>query len=285
MLNMLEAFDLQSMGYHSSNHFHTLVEIMKRAFADRAVYLGDPDFTDVPVETLISKERAATAAKSINMETAIPSKQIQMETISMKESDSTTHSSIVDADGNVVSNTYTMNDSFGSGVTVPNAGFLLNDEMDDFTSKPGVPNAYRLLQSERNAIAPRKRPLSSMTPVIVLKNGKPFLVLGGPGGSTIITSVLQVLLNVVDFQMDIQQAVDEPRFHHQWMPDEIYLEPFEINTDTRKILEKRGHKFADKPFMSDSKYIGDVQGILIDPLTGLRWGACDPRRGGVPAGY
>ena len=192
---------------------------------------------------------------------------------------------MVDAEGNVVANTFTLNDSFGSAVTVRGAGFLLNNEMDDFTSKPGTPNFYGLMQSELNAIAPRKRPLSSMTPVIILKQGKPFLTMGSPGGPVIISAVTQVLLNIVDFGMNAQQAVDAPRFHHQWMPDEIYSEPFGLNRDTQRELELRGHKFAKKYFFPDTNYLGDVQIILIDPKTGFRLGASDPRRGGAPAGY
>lgn len=191
----------------------------------------------------------------------------------------------MDPDGNIVANTFTLNDGFGSGVTVRGAGFLLNNEMDDFTSKPGTLNFYGLMQSELNAIAPRKRPLSSMTPVIVLKDGKPFLALGSAGGPTIISVVTQVILNVIDFSMNVQQAVDAPRFHHQWMPDEIYFEPFGLNKDTQRALELRGHKFAQKSFFRDTDYLGDVHAILIDPRTGTRLGASDPRRGGAPAGY
>lgn len=285
MLNMLETFDLASKGHYSSDYFHTLVEVMKRAFADRAAFLADPDFVTVPVEKLISKEYALDAVKTIDPGKATPANQIQSAKISKAEPQNTTHFSIVDAEGTIVSNTYTLNDSFGSGVTVPGAGFLLNNEMDDFTSKPGVPNLFGLLQSEANAIVPRKRPLSSMTPVIVLKGDQPYFAIGSAGGSTIINTVLRIIVSIIDFRMDLQQAIDEPRFHHQWMPDEIYFEPFGINKDTRNALEGRGHKFAPKYFFSDTDYMGDAQGILIDPLTGIRFGASDPRRGGVPVGY
>jgi gamma-glutamyltranspeptidase/glutathione hydrolase len=165
-------------------------------------------------------------------------------------------------------------------VTVRGAGILLNNEMDDFTSKPGAPNAYGLLQSEANSIAPRKRPLSAMTPTIVLKDGKAYFAIGSPGGPTIINSVLQVIINIIDFKMNLQQAIDAPRFHHQWMPDEIRWEPFGINRDTRAALERRGHLLAERP-----AYMGDVQGIMIDPQSGMRLGASDPRLGGAPAGY
>jgi gamma-glutamyltranspeptidase/glutathione hydrolase len=285
MLNMLESFDLASASFHSTGHLHRMVEVMKRAFADRAVFLGDRDFVRVPVEELISKEHAIAAVKTINSHRATPSTKIKPLLTQLKESANTTHFSVIDAEGNVVANTFTLNDSFGSAVTVRGAGFLLNNEMDDFTSKPGTPNFYGLMQSELNAIAPRKRPLSSMTPVIVLKQGKPFLTMGSPGGPVIISAVTQVLLNIVDFGMNAQQAVDAPRFHHQWMPDEIYFEPFGLNKDAQRALELRGHKFAKKYFFRETDYLGDVQLIIIDPKTGNRLGASDPRRGGAPAGY
>ena len=283
MLNLLEPISLGTFGFQSADHIHAMIEAMKRAFADRANLLGDTDFVKVPVEQLISKEYASK--QKINMQKAVPSVEIQPSKFEFQESPSTTHFSIIDSEGNIVSNTYTLNDSFGSGVTVPKAGFLLNDEMDDFTSKPGATNLYGLLQSEKNAIQPRKRPLSSMTPVIVMKDGKPFLVLGGPGGPVIITSVLQTMINVIDFHMDIQQGIDTPRFHHQWIPDEIYSEAFGMNQDTRKILESRGQKFAKKHFFKETDQLGDIQGILIDPETGIFFGASDPRRGGTPFGY
>jgi gamma-glutamyltranspeptidase/glutathione hydrolase len=179
-----------------------------------------------------------------------------------------------------VSNTYTLNGGFGSGATARGTGVLLNNEMDDFTSKPGVPNAYGLLQSENNAIAPRKRPLSAMTPTIVLKDGKVWFAIGSPGGPTIINTVLQVVVNVIDFGMNIQQAIDAPRFHHQWMPDRIQFEPLGINRDTRSALEKKGHVFAEKP-----GNMGDAEGVMIDLKTGMRLGASDPRSDGVPVGY
>ena len=186
-----------------------------------------------------------------------------------------------------MSNTYTLNDSYGAGVTAKGTGILLNNEMDDFTSKVGVPNDYGLIQGEANAIAPKKRPLSSMTPAIVLKDGQPFFAVGSPGGPTIINTVLQVILNVIDFDMTIQQAIDAPRFHHQWLPDEIYWEKFGVNPDTRAALEKMGHRFREIPGMSRTVpgNIGDAQGVMIEASTGMRLGASDPRLGGVPVGY
>jgi gamma-glutamyltranspeptidase/glutathione hydrolase len=187
----------------------------------------------------------------------------------------------------VVSSTYTLNDSYGAGVTVKGAGFLLNNEMDDFTSKVGVPNDYGLMQGEANAIAPRKRPLSSMTPTIVLKDGKVAFAVGSPGGPTIINTVLQVILNRIDFGMDMQAAISAPRFHHQWMPDVIYWETHDLQADTRKALEAMGHKFREIPGMSRTVpgTIGDAHGVAIDPVNGMRMGASDPRLGGVPVGW
>jgi len=282
MLNMLEPYDLGSMGWHSSQHVHTTVEVMRRAFADRAEYLGDTDFVKVPVNSLISRAYADERRKSIDPEHASTSKGTPA---GKPESTQTTHYTIIDAAGNVVSNTYTLNDSFGAGVTVRGAGFLLNDEMDDFAARPGVPNDYELIQGEANAIAPKKRPLSSMTPTIVLKDGKVFFAIGSPGGPTIINTVLQVIVNVVDFGMTLQQAVDAPRFHHQWLPDQIYWETLDLQADTRAALERMGHKFRDKPGFSDSDSIGDAHGVMIDPQTGMRMGASDPRRGGAAVGW
>lgn len=281
MLNILEPYDLKAMGFHSSQEVHIVVEAMRRAFADRAKYLGDTDFVKgVPVAGLITRAYADEQRKSIDPDKATASSVIGAGNPFPYESKETTHFTIIDADGNVVSNTYTLNDSYGSGVTVTGGGFLLNDEMDDFTSAPGVPNNYGLLQSEANAIAPKKRPLSAMTPTIVLKDGKVAFAIGSPGGPTIINTVLQVIINVIDYGMDIQQAISEPRFHHQWMPDEIYPEAFEFNADTKAALEKMGHVFRAKP-----EELGDAQGIAVNPTTGMREGGSDPRLGGVPVGY
>jgi gamma-glutamyltranspeptidase/glutathione hydrolase len=268
------------MGWHSSKYVHTVVEVMRRAFADRAEFLGDTDFVKVPVAGLVSPRYAAERAKSIDPAHATDSHALGKGDPAPYESSETTHFVIVDKDGNAVTNTYTLNDSFGSGATAKGTGLLLNDEMDDFTSKPGVPNDYQLIQGEANAIAPRKRPLSSMTPTFVLKDGKLLLAIGSPGGPTIINTVLQVLLNVVDFDMDVQEAIAAARFHHQWLPDEIYWEEYEFNEDTRSALERMGHKFRENP-----NSLGDAQGVEIDQKTGIRMGASDPRLGGVPVGY
>jgi gamma-glutamyltranspeptidase/glutathione hydrolase len=286
MLNMLEAYDLKSLGWHSSTYVHTVVEVMRRAFADRATHLGDTDFVKVPVTALTSRAYAQSRARSIT-DKATPSKEVMDGNPAAYESPDTTHFSIIDPEGNVVSNTYTLNDSYGSGVTVKGGGFLLNNEMDDFTAKVGVANDYGLIQGEANAIQPRKRPLSSMTPTIVLKDGKPFLIIGSPGGPTIINTVLQVIVNVIDFDMNVQQAVSAGRFHHQWLPDHIFWERLDLNSDTRSALEARGHTFRPLPGMERTLpgEIGDAQGILIDPKTNIRMGASDPRRGGAAVGY
>ncbi|HSP14561.1 MAG TPA: gamma-glutamyltransferase [Thermoanaerobaculia bacterium] len=279
MLNMLEPMDLKSMGWHSSKYVHTVTEVMRRAFADRAQFLGDTDFVKVPMAGLTSRAYAEQRAKSIDPAHASNSKDVGAGDPAPYESSETTHFTIIDSEGNVVTNTYTLNDSFGSGVTARGTGILLNDEMDDFTSKPGEPNVYQLIQGEANAIQSRKRPLSSMTPTIVLKDGKVEFAIGSPGGPTIINTVLQVVLNVIDFNMDIQEAISAPRFHHQWLPDEIFWESFEFNQDTRDALERMGYHFREKP-----SGLGDAQGIQID-ASGVRLGASDPRLGGAPAGY
>lgn len=281
MLNMLERYNLAEMESNSSDAIHLMVEIERRAFADRAAFLGDTDFVNgVPISGLVAKDYAANLTKTIKADRATPSGEIREGNPVAYESPETTHFTVVDEEGNVVSNTYTLNNSYGSGVTARGTGVLLNNEMDDFTSKTGVPNAYGLLQSENNAIAPRKRPLSAMTPTIVLKDGKVYFAIGSPGGPTIINTVFQVIVNVLDYGMNLQQAIDAPRYHHQWMPDHIRWEPYGLNADTRKALEARGHKFADKP-----GYMGDVEGVMIDPQTGMRLGASDPRLGGAAVGY
>jgi gamma-glutamyltranspeptidase/glutathione hydrolase len=280
MLNILEHYNLAYSGPGSSDTIHLLVESQRRAFADRAEFMGDADFVKVPVEGLISKKYSDELARTIDADHATPSAKVRAGKPMGAESTETTHFTVIDEEGNVVTNTYTLNGGYGSGATARGTGVLLNNEMDDFTSKPGVPNAYGLLQSENNAIAPRKRPLSAMTPTIVLKDGKVWFAIGSPGGPTIINTVLQVIVNVVDFGMNIQQAIDAPRFHHQWMPDRIQFEPMGINRDTRAALERKGHVFAEKP-----GNMGDAEGVMIDPKNGMRLGASDPRSGGVPVGY
>lgn len=285
MLNILEPYDLAKWGRDAPETNHLLIEAMRRAFADRAGFLGDPDFVRVPVNALIAKPYAAQVSRSIDLNRATPSAQVKHGQTAGYESPQTTHFSVVDADGNAVSNTYTLNMAFGSGVTVEGAGFLLNDEMDDFTSKPGIPNGFGLIQGASNAIAPGKRPLSSMTPTILLKNGKLFLVIGSPGGPTIINTVLQVILNVADHKMNIAQAIAAPRLHHQWLPDQIRAETNSLSPETRRKLEQIGHVFAKRAGMQNEHW-GDAEGMLIDPLTGKRCGASDPRsRDAATIGY
>lgn len=281
MLNILEAYDLKAMGWHSAAYIHTLVEAMRRGFADRSEFVGDPDFTQVPVAQLTSKEYAATRRKSIDPNKASTSREIKAGQ-PLAEPSETTHFSIVDGNGTIVSNTYTINNWWGNGVTVTGAGFLLNDDMDDFTVKPGVPNEFQLIQGGQNAIAPNKRPLSSMSPIIAVKDGKPWFAVGSPGGPRIINTVLQFVLNVVDFGMNPDQAIEEHRFHHQWMPDEIYWEPFGISPDTRAKLEAMGHKFREKP---EALGIGEASAVMIDLETGMRLGGADSRRDGAAVGW
>lgn len=281
MLNILEAYDLKAMGWHSAAYIHTVVEAMRRAFADRAEFVADPDFAQVPVAGLTSKEYAAARRKTIDPNKASRSQDIRPGQ-PLTEPMETAHFSIVDAEGNIVSNTYTINNWWGNGVTVTGAGFLLNDDMDDFTVKPGVANEFQLIQGEANAIAPNKRPLSSMSPIIAVKDGKPWFAVGSPGGPRIINTVMQFVLNVVDFGMNPDQAIEAHRFHHQWMPDEIYWEPFGINPDTRAKLEAMGHRFREKP---EDIGIGEAAAVMIDLGTGMRLGGADSRRDAAAVGW
>jgi gamma-glutamyltranspeptidase / glutathione hydrolase len=285
MLNILERYDLKSMGAGSSQAIHTMVEAMRRAFADRAQFMGDPDFVKVPVAGLISRKYADKLAATIDPERASTSQEVRNGDPLPYESSETTHFTVVDKDGNVASNTYTLNASYGNKITVEGAGFLLNNEMDDFAAKPGTPNLYGLIQGEANAVAARKRPLSAMTPTIVMKDGKLWFALGSPGGPTIINTVTQVIINIIDHGMDIQQAIDWPRVHHQWMPDHIKYEPFGLAPDVMKRLQEMGHKFSDKPDSDGGRYIGDVEAIMIEDKTGVRLGGSDPRRDGKSVGY
>jgi gamma-glutamyltranspeptidase/glutathione hydrolase len=281
MLNILEGFDLRHMGASSSERYHAQTESMRRAFADRAEYMGDADFVSVPVAGLIDKGYAERLRKGIRPDRASTSAEVKAGRPAGAESEETTHFTVVDAEGNCVSNTYTLNDSYGSKVVIKGTGILMNDEMDDFAAKPGTPNMFGLIQGERNAVAPRKRPLSAMTPTFVLrKDGSLWFAVGSPGGPTIINTVLQVITNVVDFDMNIQQAVDAPRIHHQWLPDEIVYEPFGLSADTFRALEARGHRLTQRP-----RYMGDAQAIMIEEKTGVRLGASDPRQHGEPVGY
>jgi len=281
MLNILEGFDLQKLEANSSDRYHLMAESMRRAFADRAEYMGDSDFVKVPVAGLIDKAYATTLRATINTDRASTSTEVRAGRPAGYESDDTTHFTVVDAEGNAVSNTYTLNNSYGSAAVVKGTGILLNDEMDDFAAKPGTPNLYGLIQGERNAVAPRKRPLSAMTPTIVLrKDGSLWFTVGSPGGPTIINTVLCVITNVIDYEMNIQQAIDFPRIHHQWLPDELVGEPFGLSGDTQRALTARGHKLAKL------RYLGDAEGIMIEEKTGMRLGATDPRRSdGQAVGY
>ena len=279
MLNILEPLDLGPPDSYGS--MHLMIEAMRRAYADRAAYLGDSDFAAVPVAGLTSKPYAAKLRQEILA--SKPDAPVRAGEPAPYESSATTHYSVVDADGNAVANTYTLNDGYGSGVTVEGAGFLLNDEMDDFAAKPGTPNLYGLIQGEANSIQPRKRPLSSMTPTIVLADGaagRPALrlVLGSPGGGTIINTVLEVLLNALVFHLDVRQAVTEPRFHHQWEPDVVVLEKA-ISEDTINRLRSSGYQTKTVDAM------GDCEAIEVDPATGWRFGASDPRGDGRAVGY
>jgi gamma-glutamyltranspeptidase/glutathione hydrolase len=280
MLNILERYDLKGMGAGSSAALHLQVEAMRRAFADRAEFLGDPDFVKVPVAGLTSRGYADRQAATIDPLRATPSSAIGHGDPVPYESEETTHFTVVDGDGNVVSNTYTLNDGYGNKITVEGAGFLLNNEMDDFAPKPGSTNFYGLIQGEANAVAARKRPLSSMTPTIVLRDGQLQFAVGSPGGPTIINTVTQIILNIIDFGMNIQQAIDWPRLHHQWMPDEIRYEPLGINPDTLRRLQEMGHRFATMP-----RNIGDAEGIMIEEKTRVRLGGSDPRLDGKSVGY
>ena len=292
ILNILEGYDLAKSGNRSADAIHLEAEAFRRAFYDRADFMGDPDFTKVPVAQLIDKKYAAAWRDSIDPNRASLSTDLKRPSFSelervaqsrsrplaIREPENTTHYSVVDAKGNAVSVTTTLNDDFGSRVTAEGMGFLLNDEMDDFAVKQGVPNIYGLIQGPANAIGPGKRPLSAMTPTIVVKDGKLFLVLGSPGGPTIITTVANILIGVVDFSLDIEEAVNAPRFHHQWLPDQILVED-RLSPDTMNLLRSKGHKLNVEHFW------GDGECIMIDPKTGERLGASDGRNNGKAVGY
>jgi gamma-glutamyltranspeptidase/glutathione hydrolase len=270
MLNILEHFPVREMGAGSAINVHLLAEVARLAYADRSKYLGDPDYFDVPVKWLTSKAYGEQLAATINLNKARSSDDVAPGVPPVYESEDTTHFSVMDADGNVVSNTYTLNFSFGSGIAVTGAGFLLNNEMDDFSAKPGVPNAFGLLGGEANAVAAGKRPLSSMTPTIVFANGEPWFATGSPGGSRIITSVLQMIVNVIDHQMNFAEAAAAPRMHHQWYPDVLQLESG-FSPDTIKLLEERGHTVQ-----SSRSSMGSIQ--TVGYSDGIFRGASDPRR-------
>ena len=280
VLNMLEGYDVRSLGYNSAAKYHLLAESMRRSFADRAEFMADPDFAQVPVAKLIDKEYAKQRRASIDLEKATSSKEVDHGQVSITEGSETTHFTIVDAAGNLVTNTYTINDLYGSRVTIKGTGILMNDEMDDFAARPGKPNLFGLIQGDRNKVEPMKRPLSSMTPTIVMrKDGTPWFALGARGGPRIITAVLQTVINVIDHDMNIQQAIDAPRVHQQWFPDEVLYEPYGMSPDTLAVLTGFGHKFAEKP-----GYIASATGIMIAP-DGVRLGAIDSRSDGAAIGY
>lgn len=269
MLNILSNFDLGELEQGSAQEIHLLVETMKYAYADRSRYLGDPDFVDVPVGSLLDSDYATRIAQSIDPDSATASSLIGPGVEIPDESPETTHFSVWDGEGNVVSNTYTLNFSYGSGIAVEGAGFLLNNEMDDFSAAAGVPNAYGLLGDEANAVEAYKRPLSSMTPTIVFQDGGPVMVTGSPGGSAIITIVLQVILNVLEYDMNIAEAVSAPRIHHQWYPDSIRWEPG-ISSDTRARLQQMGHELSNS-----SRVWGKAESIYSSG--DWLYGATDPR--------
>ncbi|WP_339531296.1 MULTISPECIES: gamma-glutamyltransferase [unclassified Pseudomonas] len=287
IMNILEGFPMADLGYHSAQGLHYQIEAMRHAYVDRNSYLGDPDFVKNPIEHLLDKNYATKLRDAIDPQKAGDSQAIKPG-VSPHEGNNTTHYSIVDKWGNAVSVTYTLNDWFGAGVMASKTGVILNDEMDDFTVKVGVPNMYGLVQGEANAIAPGKAPLSSMSPTIVTKDGKTVMVVGTPGGSRIITATLLTILNVIDYKMNIQEAVDAPRFHQQWMPETTNLEAFAVSPDTQKILESWGHTFAGP---QDANHLAAI--LVGAPSLGGKpvgnnrfYGANDPRRNtGLSLGY
>ncbi|WP_435804764.1 gamma-glutamyltransferase [Shewanella psychromarinicola] len=277
MLNVLEQFPIDKLGHNSADTLHLMAETMKYAYADRSEYLGDPDFVSVPMKQLISPEYAKNIASKISINKTTPSSEIKPGKLAPYESDQTTHFSIIDKWGNAVANTYTLNFSYGSGLVAKGTGVLLNNEMDDFSAKPGTPNGYGLIGGEANAVEGNKRPLSSMSPTIVMKDGKPYIVTGSPGGSRIINITLQMIMNVIDHKLNIAEATAAARMHHQWLPDFIWVE-HTLNRDTISLLEAKGHK------VKIQGSIGSTQSIMMTEQ-GL-FGASDPRRSGSAAiGY
>jgi gamma-glutamyltranspeptidase/glutathione hydrolase len=290
ILNILEGFNLGQLGNRSAEAMHLTLEAFRRAYFDRAEFLGDPDFSKIPVAQLLDKKYGAAWRETIDPDHASHSKELQRPTVfsqleqysrlqSVPEPEHTTHYSVVDADGNAVAVTTTLNDSFGSRVTAQGLGFLMNDEMDDFAAKPGAPNMFGLVQGPANAVGAGKRPLSSMAPTIVLRDGKLFLVLGSPGGARIISTVANILMGVVDYGLDIQRAVNAPRFHNQWLPEASEVEAG-FSPDTLGLLRRMGHTIEEK-----SSYWSDGECIAIDWKTGERLGASDGRNNGKPVGY
>ncbi len=269
MLNMLEQLPLEGVAQGSAAMMHYQAEIFKRAYADRSKYLGDPDFVDVPDEGITSEAYAKQLSQQISADKVTPSSQIKAGKPSVYESPDTTHFSVIDNKGNIVSNTYTLNHYYGSGITIPNTGLLMNNTMDDFSAKVGIPNSYGLIGGKANAIAAKKRPLSSMTPTIVLKSGEPFLATGTPGGSKIITSVFQQLVNILWFDMNVSEATNAARIHHQWQPDILYVEK-NVAADSIELLQNMGYT------VEISTSLGSLQSIMLKD--GIYYGAADPRR-------
>ena len=298
MLAMIETFDVAALGHNSAAKYHLFTEAMRRAFRDRAEYLGDPDFVKLPVTELLDRDYLKRRMRDFDPQRATPSDRVEAGLGPLKlaaapasaprfaaESTETTHFSVVDAAGNAVANTYTLNGNHGSGVTIPGTGILMNNEMDDFTAKVGVRNMFGLLQSAANSVAPGKRPLSAMTPTLVFKDGKLVLVTGSPGGPTIINTVLQIITNVIDHGMSVAKAVEAPRIHHQWVPDVLTYESYGMSADTAALLTAKGHTVKER-ISYEGGYHGDAETIAVDPKTNLRHGAADPRRADARAlGY
>ena len=272
MLNILEPYPLETWGHNSAQYLHHVIEAMKLAYADRSEHLGDPDRMEAPIDFLLAKDYATTRRGIINSAQATASAKIAAGVMPAPESPDTTHYSVADSAGNVVSNTYTLNFSFGSHITIPGTGILMNNEMDDFAARPGFPNAYGLVQGEKNSVAPGRRPLSSMTPTLIFRDGEPWLATGSPGGSLIITAVMQTVLNAMTFDMNIAEAAAAPRIHHQWMPDRVLIEPG-ISRDTLDILEGMGHNIE-----TTRRTLGRTNSIQLDGP--WRYGYSDLRRPG-----
>lgn len=271
MLNILEGYNIGKFGFGSAQAVHYMAEAMRYAYADRSEYMGDPDFVKIPLDKLTSQKYAGEIRGNIAANKAAKSVDVKPGQYMIKEGNNTTHYSVVDKWGNAVAITYTINDSYGSGTAVDGAGFLLNNEMDDFSVKPGVPNIYGLVGGDANAVATGKRPLSSMSPTIVLKDGQLFLVVGSPGGSRIITTTMQVIMNVIDHKMNLREAVEAPRVHMQWIPDELRIEQNGLSPDTINILKAMGYDVVVRPYM------GDVNAIMYDAANKVMYGSSDPR--------
>lgn len=279
MLNILEGYDLAAMGHNSADYLHVLTEAMRRAYADRAEHLGDPDFNEaLPIERLTSKDYAATLRASIDMDAK--SESDEREFAQIYESEETTHFSVADSEGNMVSVTYTLEYGYGSAIVVEGGGYLLNNELGDFNAVPGLTNRFGTIGTPPNLVAPEKRPLSSMTPTIVGQNGKPLFAIGSPGGRTIINTTMQVILNVIDHGYNIAQAIEAGRIHHQWLPDVTSMEGDSFSPDTVRLYQAKGHEIRERGSQ------GAAMGVYLDREEGLYLGGSDSRRGdGAAVGY